>query len=104
MKKLSILAALLLISCSATQDDRSTEKAAKEGAAIGPCGDVSYIGYCDGTNLVWCQDDQLMQFDCAGTGQICAYQDDNVGNNCLNAPPPSDGSTSGGGPTGDGAF
>jgi beta-lactamase class A len=47
------------------------------------CGDVTYLGYCDGSNLVWCENDQLRRKDCSPQGEACGYQDDAIGYNCL---------------------
>jgi hypothetical protein len=53
-----------------------------------PCSGVDYAGRCDGDVLVWCENETLRTFDCASNGEVCAYQDDAIGNNCLPPPPP----------------
>jgi hypothetical protein len=45
------------------------------------CGDVDYLGYCDGNTLVWCQEGELKTYACGG--MTCAWQSDSEGNNCL---------------------
>jgi peptidoglycan/xylan/chitin deacetylase (PgdA/CDA1 family) len=49
----------------------------------GGCGDLDYIGRCDGTKVVWCEDDVVKSKDCADQGKRCAYQDDRIGWNCM---------------------
>jgi hypothetical protein len=63
------------------------------GAPDEGCGDVDYAGYCDGTTLVWCEDDALHEVDCALTAQSCGYRDASIGFDCLSG---------GGGDDGDG--
>jgi N-acetylmuramoyl-L-alanine amidase len=48
-----------------------------------PCGGVDYAGYCDGSTLVWCANETLYSYDCGGSSQTCGWQDDDVGNNCV---------------------
>jgi hypothetical protein len=55
---------------------------------VNPCGDVDYFGSCDGALLLWCENNALQSFDCASTGKVCGFQDDVVGNNCLEAAEP----------------
>jgi hypothetical protein len=55
----------------------------KCGAVDEGCGDVDYAGYCDGTTLVWCEDDALRSVDCGQTSQSCGYRDANIGYDCL---------------------
>ena len=69
----------------------------KCGAADDGCGDVDYAGYCDGTTLVWCENDALRTVDCGQTGESCGYRDANIGYDCL-----SGGGGGGGGGGGDG--
>ncbi len=35
---------------------------------IGPCGDINYIGVCDGNVVKWCQNSVLQVFDCDNLG------------------------------------
>lgn len=47
------------------------------------CGDVDYLGYCDGSVVVWCDNNVLRSKNCAPQHKTCAWQDDSVGFNCL---------------------
>jgi hypothetical protein len=47
------------------------------------CKGVDYIGYCDGSTVVWCEGGRLRQKDCNDSGRSCDYQDDQTGYNCL---------------------
>jgi hypothetical protein len=49
----------------------------------GGCGDLDYIGKCDGSKVVWCEDARIKTKDCAEQGKRCAYQDNRIGWNCL---------------------
>jgi len=49
------------------------------------CATLGYTGVCEGDVLVWCEDDQIMMVDCAAQGEVCAYQNDDIGYNCLPA-------------------
>ena len=51
-----------------------------------PCQGIDYAGVCQGSTLLWCDADALHRYDCATTGDVCGWQDDDVGNNCLAAP------------------
>jgi hypothetical protein len=46
------------------------------------CGDVTFDGSCDGETLVWCENDVVITYNCAGVGKTCSYQDASVGYNC----------------------
>lgn len=59
----------------------ATGGAIPEEAPQNNCGGVTYIGYCDGNTLVWCQEGQLRSFDCGG--KACGWESDAEGNNCL---------------------
>ncbi len=37
------------------------------------CGDVSYEGYCSGDTVIWCDEGQLMEANCAEYGYSCGY-------------------------------
>jgi formylglycine-generating enzyme required for sulfatase activity len=39
------------------------------------CGDVAYVGCCDGPTLKWCQDDELHEVDCSSI-PYCGWNDD----------------------------
>jgi murein DD-endopeptidase MepM/ murein hydrolase activator NlpD len=47
------------------------------------CETIGYTGYCDGDVLVWCENEEIMMVDCAAQGEVCAFQNDRVGYNCL---------------------
>jgi hypothetical protein len=53
-----------------------------------PCGGLDYAGQCDGTVLSWCENNAVQTFDCATTNQVCGFQDDATGDNCIDAPAP----------------
>lgn len=80
-----LASALLLPACSATDDGAtgSPEKMSKTARSLGPCGDVTYEGACEGSTLQWCQDGTLKAADCAESGRTCGWQDASVGFNCL---------------------
>ena len=63
------------------------------GVCVGEsgCGDVTYAGFCDGENLVWCENDQVNSADCSkldgnykcefwadGDGYYCVKKDECV--------------------------
>jgi beta-lactamase class A len=47
------------------------------------CGDLDYLGRCDDSTLVWCEDSRLRTFHCPDNGKRCDWQSDTVGYNCL---------------------
>lgn len=47
------------------------------------CEEIGYTGLCEGDVLVWCEDGQIQMADCAQMGEVCGYQSDDVGYNCL---------------------
>ncbi len=75
-----------LASCSIyrafIQDEALDCARAGDPVPTASCGDVSYQGYCDGANVVWCENASLQRKDCAGAGQVCAWQSDDIGYNC----------------------
>jgi hypothetical protein len=47
------------------------------------CGDVDYLGKCEGNTAVWCNTDgELSELDCTNQGQTCGYVDDTIGWYC----------------------
>jgi hypothetical protein len=56
------------------------------------CNGETYQGRCDGSTLVWCEQNQVKQSNCGARGMGCAWQSDDVGHNCVAAPaaPPVD--------------
>lgn len=78
---------LLLGACAATsQEDKLNEKPSELADGLGECDNIGYAGYCDGTTLVWCESGALKSYDCQKSNQSCGYQDDVVGNNCVDSP------------------
>jgi hypothetical protein len=55
------------------------------GESSGGCGDVSYLGTCDGDVAVWCSEEEIAQYDCSVQGKTCGYVDDEVGYWCVSA-------------------
>jgi len=74
---------------STTDPDASTDDSGSDGSATTgeplDCAQIGYTGYCDGDVLVWCEDEQIMMVDCAGQGEVCAFQNDRIGYNCVPA-------------------
>ncbi len=50
------------------------------------CDGLDYAGECNGDTLRYCENHQLVSVDCAARGQVCAYESDAIGNNCVEAP------------------
>lgn len=48
----------------------------------GGCGDLTYLGTCDGTVRWWCEDGVVQSYDCASAGLVCGWQDDQTGHGC----------------------
>lgn len=88
---LCAMSPLACIAAADPGDGAAPEKSSKSARALGACGDVDYMGYCDGDTLVWC-DNGLQQVDCAASGRSCGYESSSVGYNCMNG-----GSSPGGG-------
>lgn len=83
---------------STTGDGDATSDASKSTTEVdtttGPvtgCGDVDYTGYCDGTVLVWCEDESLKMVDCAADGRVCVFESEQIGYNCVVPPDPGGG-------------
>jgi hypothetical protein len=49
----------------------------------GGCGSVTFQGECSGSVLTWCEGGALKSFNCTDNGKTCGWQDDSVGNNCI---------------------
>jgi murein DD-endopeptidase MepM/ murein hydrolase activator NlpD len=62
---------------SATTSDGST------GGGTYDCDEIGYQGVCDGDTLVWCENGTIMMADCAAVGEVCAWESDRIGNNCV---------------------
>ena len=41
--------------------------------SVSPCGTVTSAGKCQGDTVVWCQNNQLQEYDCADENKICTY-------------------------------
>ncbi len=57
------------------------------------CGDIDFLGICEGNLAVWCASGVLEQLDCQAQGTTCGWVDDTSGNYCLPAggsPAPAD--------------
>jgi hypothetical protein len=51
-----------------------------------PCQGETYEGRCDGSSVVWCENSQVYQTDCAAKGQVCGFSTQNNWYECLPAP------------------
>lgn len=82
-------------------DDSSSDEASTT-AADPPldCETIGYTGYCDGDVLVWCENEEIMMVDCAAQGEVCAFQNERIGYNCV---PGGGGGGGFGYPVGDGS-
>ena len=48
------------------------------------CGDLDYIGQCDGDVVEWCnQEDERETRDCSDWGDTCGYVNDEIGYYCV---------------------
>ena len=47
-----------------------------------PCGDLTFEGECDGTVARWCDDHVVQTQDCADSGEVCGFVDDDTGFFC----------------------
>lgn len=71
-----------------TTGDGGDSTAALDDASTGvplDCASLGYTGLCDGDTLVWCENETIMMADCAAMGEVCGYQSDDVGYNCMPA-------------------
>ncbi len=48
-----------------------------------PCNGETYVGRCDGQSVVWCENNQVHQQNCASTGEICGFSSANGYYECL---------------------
>ena len=51
------------------------------------CGDIDFLGECDGQVARWCQNGVVEERDCGGRGQVCGFVNDDTGFWCADAPP-----------------
>jgi murein DD-endopeptidase MepM/ murein hydrolase activator NlpD len=82
---------------TSTVDPGSTGTDATTGEPY-DCASLGYTGICDGDLLIWCEDDTIMMVDCAETGEVCAFESERIGYNCV---PGQSGSGGFGYPVGD---
>ncbi len=61
---LLILAVALLFPVSARADEPEDE-----------CGPIDFVGCCDGTSQVFCEEKVLVVVDCAGQGLVCGWKE-----------------------------
>jgi hypothetical protein len=57
-----------------------------DGGAPPDCARIGYAGTCIGDVLWWCEGDALQSADCAAMGEVCGWENDAIGYNCLPAP------------------
>jgi hypothetical protein len=50
------------------------------------CGGLTYQGECVGSTVRWCEGG-VREVDCSATGEVCAWESDAIGYNCVPAPP-----------------
>ncbi len=50
---------------------------------VDECGDLDYLGRCNGDVAEWCQDGQIATHDCAAEGLVCGWVDDETGYYCM---------------------
>ena len=48
----------------------------------GACGEVGYMGVCEGGTSIWCDEGRRRSLACTDDGRVCRYVNDNVGNYC----------------------
>jgi hypothetical protein len=53
-------------------------------AALDECGSVTWEGECEGAELIWCEEGQLLVADCANLGGTCGWSEEIGGNDCVN--------------------
>lgn len=72
---------------SSSGDPGSDSTAHPDGSSSGgpdlTCPELGYEGTCVGEVLYWCEGDELMTHDCAADGEVCEWQSDEIGYNCL---------------------
>lgn len=75
-------------SCGNCEFGQACEQGQCTGA--GQCGDVSYVGCCSGTTVLWCDNSSLWFMDCASntdpTKKICGWNGAKGFYDCINAP------------------
>lgn len=67
---------------SACQQDASCINGAC--VATNNCGDVDYIGKCEGNTVVWCEDNELYSLNCSVSNALCGFSAEFAYTMCLN--------------------
>jgi hypothetical protein len=67
-------------------------KCSSSNTGTSGCGSLDYAGKCDGDLLAWCESGVKHEKDCSESGRTCAYQNSDIGYNCI-----ADGGSTGGG-------
>ena len=47
------------------------------------CGGLDYAGQCEGTVIQWCENDEVIQLDCADHGAVCGWDADHEYYTCM---------------------
>lgn len=47
------------------------------------CGSESFVGRCDGNTVVWCENNQVYQVNCAQRNKVCGYSNVQQYNGCM---------------------
>ena len=48
-----------------------------------PCNGITYAGTCQGSTVVWCENNKLNQINCSSSGKTCGFDSANQFYNCL---------------------
>jgi hypothetical protein len=57
--------------------------------ATDPCAGETFVGRCDGTTVVWCENDTVQRQECAASGKICTFDSSHQYYACGAAPAPA---------------
>jgi len=49
------------------------------------CGGLDYAGKCEGTVIQWCENDEVIQLDCADHGAVCGWDSEKEYYTCMDA-------------------
>lgn len=50
------------------------------------CGGETFEGRCDGSEVIWCEDDQVKQTNCADSGRACGFSEEHGFYGCVEDP------------------
>jgi len=53
--------------------------------ALTACGDIDFMGTCNGNTVTWCSGDELKEYDCGVLDAQCGWFDDSIGHWCVQA-------------------